>query len=130
MTERWVIVRHGSRWHPPTDVYELDDRLVVVVEVAGMRDGDFSVVLHGQELVISGVRQRTSPGDCAYHQLEIPFGEFRAEIALPWPVLRDDVTAAYRDGFLRVELPRTQKQQIQIVTVDIEELSGEYGDSD
>ncbi|WP_119071925.1 Hsp20/alpha crystallin family protein [Aggregatilinea lenta] len=122
MAQRWVIVRHVSAWYPPTDVYEQGDYLVVVVEVAGMRDSDFSVVLHGDQLVISGTRQRMNAGsDCAYHQLEIPFGEFRTEVTLPWPVARDDVTATYRDGLLRIEIPRVRTQHIQIVNVEPED---------
>ena len=121
---RWVIVRHTTVWRPPTDVFEWNERLVVVVEIAGMRDTDFNVSLLGQSLIISGVRQRMTPPDCAYHQLEIPFGEFRTEVSLPWPVLRDEVTASYRDGFLRVELPHAPAQKIQIVNVDVDE-SGE-----
>jgi HSP20 family protein len=77
IVRRWVIVHHATIWHPPTDVYELDERLIVVVEVAGMRDGDFNVTLQGQTLTISGNRQRVAAADCAYHQLEIRFGEFR-----------------------------------------------------
>jgi HSP20 family protein len=120
LPQRWVIVRHTTIWHPPTDVYEQGEHLIVVVEIAGMQDSDFNVVLQGQRLVISGLRQRVAATDCAYHQLEIPFGEFRAEVNLPWPVSRDDVSATYRDGFLRVELPHAPAQKIQIVNLDEE----------
>jgi len=118
---RWVIVRHATVWHPPTDVYEVNEHLVVVVEIAGMRDGDFNVTLQGQQLTISGVRSRMTSPDSADHQMEIPFGEFRTEVSLPWPVLRDEVTATYRDGFLRIELPHAPAQKVQIVNVDIAE---------
>ena len=81
--QRWVIVRHTTAWHPPTDVYEIDDRLVVVVEIAGMRDGDFNVTLQGQRLTISGTRRRMTGPDCAYYQLEISFGDFRTPSTCP-----------------------------------------------
>jgi HSP20 family protein len=119
--QRWVIVRHSSAWRPPTDVYELDDRLIVVVEIAGMRDSDFKVTLHSQRLIISGTRQRIASAECAYYQLEIPVGEFRTEVSLPWAVLRDDVSAIYRDGLLRVELTRAPAQKVHIVNVDVGE---------
>lgn len=121
VVRRWVIVRHATIWRPPTDVFEREDRLIVVVEIAGMRHSDFNVMLQGQRLIISGVREQATFCDCAYHQLEIPYGEFRAEVSLPWSVLRDAVTASYRDGFLRVELPHAPPQKIQIVTVDEDE---------
>ncbi len=121
MSQRWVIVRHTSAWRPPTDVYERDNRLIVVVEIAGMRDSDFKVTLHGQRLIISGTRGRIASADCAYHQLEIPFGEFKTEVSLPWAVLRDDVSAIYRDGLLRVELLRAPAQKVHVVNVDSDE---------
>ncbi len=34
--------------------------------------------------MISGIRRRAAATDAAYHQLEIPFGEFRTEVNLPW----------------------------------------------
>jgi len=118
---RWVIVRHVTVWQPPTDVYEQDGRLIVLVEIAGMREGDFNVTLQSQQLIISGARQRKTREDCAFHQLEIPFGEFRTEVSLPWLVARDEVSAQYRDGFLRVELPHAPAQKITIVNLEADE---------
>ncbi len=126
---RWVIVRHATVWQPPTDVYEQDRRLIVLVEIAGMREGDFNVTLQGQQLIISGVRQRMTREDSAFHQLEIPFGEFRTEVSLPWPVARDDVSAQYRDGFLRVELPHAPAQKIQIVNLEVDETPDQEQDA-
>lgn len=115
---RWVVVRHVTVWHPPTDVYELDNQLIVAVEIAGMREGDFSISLHSKKLIISGVRKRTTPPEASYHQLEIAFGEFRTEVNLPWPVERDAVTATYRDGFLKIVLPHAAARSVHIVNLD------------
>ncbi|MBN1679490.1 MAG: Hsp20/alpha crystallin family protein [Anaerolineae bacterium] len=125
-TRRWVVVRHTTVWAPPTDIYEKDSRLIVVVEIAGMRNSDFSVTLQGQRLIISGTRQRVTTDDCAYHQLEIRFGEFRTEVNLPWSVTRDAVKAIYRDGFLRVELPQAHRQKIQVVNIENAKTSDEH----
>lgn len=121
---RWVVVRHVTVWHPPTDVYELDDQLIVAVEIAGMREGDFNITLHSEKLVISGVRKRTTPSEASYHQLEIAFGEFRTEVALPWPVEREAVTATYRDGFLKIVLPHAAARSVRIVNLDNPSESG------
>jgi len=117
---RWVVVRHITVWRPPTDVFELDDRLVVVVEIAGMREGDFSVLLQGKKLIIGGVRQRSTPPDASYHQLEIAYGEFRTEVTLPWQAERNDVSATYRDGYLRIVLPHVAPRAVPIVNLDNE----------
>lgn len=118
---RWVVMRQSHVWRPPTDVFELEDRLVVMVEIGGMRDGEFNVVLHDRRLIISGVRRRVAHDRIAYHQMEVRYGEFRTEVSLPWPVNREGVSATYREGFLRVELPHAPNQQIHIVDVDVDQ---------
>ena len=44
-------------WRPPTDVYETDDSVVVVVEIAGLGEGDYTITLSGRTLLISGERR-------------------------------------------------------------------------
>ncbi len=118
--KQWVVMRQPHSWQPPTDVFELEDRLIVMVEIAGMRDGEFSVSLQDRRLMISGTRRRASYERVAFHQMEVRYGEFRTELSLPWSVNRDEVSALYRDGFLRIDLPRALNQQIHIVDVDSE----------
>jgi HSP20 family protein len=100
-------------WRPSTDVFEVDDRVIVRVEVAGMRDSDFSITVKDKLLVVRGFRQDLSEKR-AYHQMEIPFGEFSSEVELPFPVVIDDAKAEYRNGFLVITLPMEKPRQIQI----------------
>lgn len=117
---RWLSSRQPPLWTPPTDVFEMEDCLVVLVEVAGMRDDTFSVTLNERRLTVSGTRQGALRELRAYQQMEIRYGEFRSEVILPWLVNREQVSAIYRDGLLRVELPRAPGQQIRIVDVEQE----------
>jgi HSP20 family protein len=101
-------VRSGT-WNPPTDVYETDDEYVVRIEVAGMRDEDFEVVLENNALFVAGFRQDL-PGRRAYHQMEIRFGKFVNTVILPGAVEADAAHAEYSGGFLTVHLPRSRIQ--------------------
>lgn len=104
---RSVMVRRTSRtFAPPTDVIEFPDRLVVLIEIAGMRTADFQIALHNRNLIVSGIRERPPFDNPAYHRVEIGFGEFRVEIPLPWSVDQDQVGATYGEGFLQIDLPR------------------------
>ena len=107
-------VRHGRIWVPPTDVYETEDMIVALVELAGVRQSDFSVSLFERRLIISGVRTDRGPARRAYHQMEVPFGEFRTEVELPVQVDAAKVDADYVDGFLRVMLPKVKPQKITV----------------
>ena len=115
-----TVRRSGRKFTPPTDVIEFPDRLVVLVEIAGMRAEDFQITLLNNRLIVHGARERPPFDNPAYHQVEIGFGQFRVEISLPWPILQDEVSAAYGEGFLQVDLPRRGSEQITVIDADAE----------
>jgi HSP20 family protein len=94
-------------------VYETDDAIIIRIEVAGMRETDFTISLVGRKLTVRGTRQDTSERR-AYHQMEIPFGEFSTEFELPCTVNPNKVEAIYHDGFLLITLPISQPKHIKV----------------
>jgi HSP20 family protein len=112
-TSRWRIISRPHAWRPLTDVYETEDTIVIRVEIAGMRESDFTISLVERNLTIRGIRQDTSERR-AYHQMEIPFGEFSTEIELPYQIVSDKVEAIYREGFLKITLPIAQPKHIKV----------------
>ncbi len=102
----------GRFWQPPIDVHETHDQITVKMELAGAKADDLQVSLSPDDrvLTISGVRgedQADRAGRVRCHQLEIYVGPFERSLALPaTPLLRDKITATYRDGFLRIALPK------------------------
>jgi HSP20 family protein len=110
---RWRFSTRSHGWRPPTDLFESDNLLVVRVEVAGMREGDFSVALEDRFLLVRGFRPDIAEHR-AYHQMEIPFGEFVTAVELPYPVVAEAIEAVYRDGFLRIVLPIAQPTQVKV----------------
>jgi HSP20 family protein len=125
--QRWLIIarRSNPAFRPPTDVIELGDRLLVRVEIAGMRSSDFNITLHDRVLLVTGTREQPPQTSPAYHQAEIGYGEFRVEVTLPWSVERERVSASYEVGFLQVELPRLAGKQIPVR--DVNELETDSG---
>ena len=63
----WQVGIHSYAWSPPTDVFETDASFVIRLEVAGMRQSDFSIELENNFLVISGVRSEP-PEKRTYHR--------------------------------------------------------------
>jgi HSP20 family protein len=110
---RWRLVNRPRMWRPPTDFYETEENFIVRVEAAGMKESDFTLALHKRQLFITGLRTDQNERR-AYHQMEIPFGEFSIEIELPGPVTTDQVTAFYREGFLKILLPKATKISVQV----------------
>ncbi|MEX2425925.1 MAG: Hsp20/alpha crystallin family protein [Thermomicrobiaceae bacterium] len=100
-------------WRPPVEVYEVEDHLVVTVEIAGVREENLSVEIDDSVLKIAGSRPFPEGSRRrVYHQTGIPYGEFEAEVFLPFAVALDEVEASYGNGILHVYLPRAQATRI------------------
>lgn len=115
-TERstaWTVRQRSHLWRPPTDIYETEKAFVVMVEVAGMRQAQFTVTLERQVLAIRGLREDKA-GPKAYHQMEIAFGEFVTEVEIPVPVEVGHIEATYTDGFLQVILPKARAKRMVV----------------
>lgn len=110
---RWRNGVKSHAWRPATDVYETDDSIIVRVEIAGMREEDFSISLTGNQLTVRGNRPDIQERR-AYYQMEIFFGEFITEVDLPGPVISDQVTAEYVAGFLRLVFPKDKPKKIHV----------------
>ncbi len=112
---RWGF-QHEAVWRPPTDVYETDDSAVVIVEIAGLREGDYDVSLIGRALVVSG--ERRDPAEkLAYQQMEIRYGKFRTQVYLPWPIESTGIGVAYENGLLKIMLRKAQARRIPVQVV-------------
>jgi len=102
-------------WEPLVDIYETVDSLKVKVELAGVKSEDIHLELSGDgtALTVRGVRRDEElevAGRTVFHQMEVYMGAFERTVPLP-PRLsldREAITAAFRDGFLIVTLPKVQ----------------------
>jgi len=104
----WQV--HSNVWSPPTDIYETGQGYIVRVEIAGMHEDSFEIILENNILMISGNRPDSAERR-AYHQMEIQFGKFEIAVELPAAVDVEDASAEYKDGFLTIQLPRVRTQK-------------------
>jgi HSP20 family protein len=110
---RWILPHQGQIWRPPTDVFETDSSIVVKVEVAGMAEHDFSITFSDRNLIVAGIRHDPS-AKLGYHQMEIPYGEFRTDVYVSEAIDVDGIEASYENGFLLVTLPKASAHRIAI----------------
>lgn len=92
------------------DVRLDEDRVVVRLEAPGMNREDLHIDVDRDRLSVWGekrVDSETREGD--YHLVQCAYGSFRRELALPLPVDAEQAAASYRDGVLRIEIPRLER---------------------
>ena len=104
----YSYLRAASSWRPPMDMHESEEAILIKIEVAGLQEDDIEVALYPNALVVNGVRRDDADHDEAtcFHAAQVRYGLFHVEVALPAPIQQDEVSATYRDGFLRVRLPK------------------------
>jgi HSP20 family protein len=91
------------------DVFEDDRRVVVRLEAPGMGRSDFDLQVLGDQLVVRGEKRfERENSDGRWHMLQCAYGSFQRAVPLPGPVVADEARASYRDGVLRVELPKAR----------------------
>lgn len=110
MCERTFSSEHLGGWSPPTDIFETEDSVLVLMECPGMEEEDVEVTFDGDKLVITGEKKRKpdESGVCCYC-IERGFGRFRRAFELSVPIDPEGITASYKRGILRVTLPRKQE---------------------
>ena len=107
-------------FHPPMDIYETEDSLVIVLEIAGVRGDDIQILFDKGLLSISGTRTEFSPSPkTQLHQMEIDYGYFERTLRVPFPLNADEIKAAYREGFLMITIPKRRGSVSKTVEVKI-----------
>ena len=100
------------------DVFEDDDKLVVRLEAPGMEKGDFDLEVRSDALIVRGekrVERETQDG--RYRLRQCAYGSFHRAIPLPVGVQADRASASYRNGVLRIELPKTEHSRARRIPV-------------
>jgi len=99
-----------ASWVPNTDVYATDSGLVIKVELAGMRSEHLEITVEGNRLRISGNRpDGCRAAKCSFLVMEINYGPFESVLEIPPGYDLSQAKAAYLNGFLRIDVPLTQR---------------------
>ena len=94
------------KWRPNVDVFEHEENIIAIVELAGVLREDVSVVFHDGKLWISGVRRDDIPyTGRKYHQMEINYNEFERVIYLPKNIDVEKISAKLDNGIMIIKIP-------------------------
>ncbi len=110
-----------SEWLPSLDVAETKNELVVKAEVPGMDPKDIDISLSDGVLTIKGEkRQEKEEKEADYHVIERSYGSFLRSVQLPKEVQSDKISASYRNGILRITLPKSEEAKKKEVKIKVE----------
>jgi HSP20 family protein len=92
---------------PPTDVTETEQSYKLCVELPGLAREDIELSVQGDALILTGHKAEDREETARSYRLsERRFGRFERTFPLPPEVARDKLEAAFKDGLLKVTLPK------------------------
>jgi HSP20 family protein len=102
------------------EVFDDEDRVIVRLEAPGMDKDEFDLQVIDDVLIVRGEkriqRERT---EGHYHVKECAYGRFERAIGLPDEVDSDKAQAGYKNGILRIELPKSANKRRKRIKVEV-----------
>ena len=101
------MFREAVGWMPDVDITETDAEILVRAELPGMKKEDVDIEIDGNVLSLRGEKkEEKEEKEKDRYLYECSYGAFQRSFTLPTPVQEDQVKAEFRDGVLRVTLPK------------------------
>lgn len=92
-------------WRPAADIYRTRTGWVIKLDLAGVCPADVTIVAHGAQLLITGVRHdRIVEEGWNHYALEISYNRFERTIELPCELEQVDYSVECREGMLLVRV--------------------------
>ncbi|MCY0852944.1 Hsp20/alpha crystallin family protein [Cupriavidus sp. D39] len=103
------------------DVFEDEKHVVVRLEVPGMEKQEINLEVRDDALVVCGEKRfdREST-EGRWRVMQCAYGNFRRVLPLPAPVVADQAKATYKNGVLRVDLPKATPGKPKSFTITVE----------
>jgi len=101
--------------------YETAEDLVIKAELPGLSTDDVSVRVDESVLTLKGDRKRETGVDREnYHLIERSYGHFRRSFVLPDNVDQQRVQARFKDGVLRIAIPKLKRVRPKKIAIETE----------
>jgi HSP20 family protein len=108
-----------TTWDPSVDIFENDTDVVIKAELPGMDPKNIDVRLENNVLMLKGERHfERETKEENYHRVEREYGSFSRSFLLPTAVKEDKVVAEYKDGVLKIVLPKKEEAKPKAIKVE------------
>jgi HSP20 family protein len=115
--DEWSL---GGSWAPAVDIYEHEGNIVLTAELPGVDPKDVDIRLENNILTLRGERKWSKDVDREnYHRVERSYGSFTRSFTLPNVVDTEKIKADFKDGMLRLTLPKREEARPKQIAIDV-----------
>lgn len=109
-----------STWAPPVDIYETENELVLKADLPDVNERDLDVQVENNMLTIRGERKFDQQiKEDNYLRIERTYGSFSRSFSLPSTINSEAIKAEYKNGVLRIELPKRAESKPKQVKITV-----------
>jgi HSP20 family protein len=113
----WLL---GGTWAPAVDIFEQEGNIVLKAELPGIDPKDVDIRLENNVLTLRGERKVDNEVKReSFHRIERAYGTFARSFTLPSTVDQQSIKADYKDGVLKVVLPKREEAKPKQITIGI-----------
>jgi HSP20 family protein len=109
-----------AEWSPLVDITEDDKEYLIKADLPEVKKEDVKLTVQNGVMTISGERkyEKEEKGK-KYHRVEREYGSFMRNFTLPEAADGSKVSAEYKEGVLRVHLPKSEKAKPKGIEVKV-----------
>jgi HSP20 family protein len=110
----------AADWLPAVDIQETETEYLIKAELPEVKKEDVTVGIENGVLYLSGDRkQEKEEKGKKFHRVERAYGSFLRSFTVPLDADETKVTAEFKDGILKLHLPKTEKAKSKVQQVKI-----------
>ena len=100
---------------PAVNTKETDESYHMEVAIPGMKKEDFNIDLNDNILTISSEKkeEKEEKDGEKITRREFSYSSFKRSFQLPENIKKNDISAEYSDGLLKLALPKTEPKQVE-----------------
>lgn len=106
-------------WMPASEIRETENEYVIEVDIPGVHKEDLDISAENRTLTITGERKDANQDDRkGWVRSERRYGKFSRSFRLAEGIDASKVTAEYRDGILKVHVPKPEEAKPKKINVN------------
>lgn len=112
--------REGLHWNPRVNIEEGKDRFEITAELPGLKRDDVKIEVKDHVLTLTGEKKVEKENkDRNVYLFERAYGRFCRTFTLPDNVDADKIDAEFKDGLLRIDIPKTEEAKPKEIEVKV-----------
>ena len=110
----------SGTWAPSVDIFETEQAIVLKADLPEVKPGEVDIRVEDNMLYLRGERKMEKEvKDENYHRVERSYGSFARSFALPHTIASEKITAEYKDGVLKITLPKREESKPKQIKISV-----------